>query len=497
LYFTSLGGDTREYGICPAQKQTPPGIACEREINSFGEYRMLNVRQHSNELAKTLALACPMMAGQVGQMLTGLADTLMVGHVGTVPLAGAAFGTSLVSVAFVFGIGLLSSVGVLTSQAHGAHMYQTIRTILPSSVWLSLTVGATLAILLVLLQPCFFLFHQQPAVLDKALPFMVVLGWSLVPALAFMSAKTFCESLSKPLVPMLMMYLGVGLNIFLNWVLIFGNLGAPSLGLMGAGWATLASRIVTLCGTLFYCLHVTGSGLSHLSPGRAQMAAIRSLLKIGLPVGFQLLSEISAFAFAAILMGLISTTALAAHQIAITCAATTFMFPLGISQAVTVRIGQAVGARSDSMVRIIAFGGIALSGFVMLGFAALYCGLSQSIAALFNSDPEVVALTSTLLIIAGLFQLADGVQITAMGSLRGLADVRVPMLFSFAFYWIGAIPIGYFTAFVCRAGAVGIWNGLATSLFIAAVTLTARVWWLTRPGKRHEIVLDSEPEGIL
>src|SRR5262249_8225366 len=164
---------------------------------------------------------------------------------------------------------------------------------------------------------------------------------------------------------------------------------------------------------------VTGSGLSHLSPGRAQMATIRSLVKIGFPVGFQLLSEVGAFAFAAILMGLISTTALAGHQIAITCAATTFMFPLGISQAVTVRIGQAVGAGSHSMVRIIAFGGIALSGCVMLAFATLYCGLSKSIAALFNSDPEVIALTSSLLIIAGLFQLADGVQVTAMGSLRG------------------------------------------------------------------------------
>jgi hypothetical protein len=128
----------------PKSKRRPV-IACEREINWFGEHRMLNVRQHSGELGKTLTLACPIMAGQVGQMLMGLADTLMVGHVGTVPLAGAAFGTSLVSVAFLFGIGLLSSVGVLTSQAHGARMAQTIRTILPSSIWLSLATGATFA----------------------------------------------------------------------------------------------------------------------------------------------------------------------------------------------------------------------------------------------------------------------------------------------------------------------------------------------------------------
>jgi MATE family multidrug resistance protein len=143
------------------------------------------------------------------------------------------------------------------------------------------------------------------------------------------------------------------------------------------------------------------------------------------------------------------------------------------------------------MVRTIAFGGIALSGFVMLAFAALYSGLTKPIAAMFNSDPEVITLASGLLIIAGLFQLADGVQVTAMGSLRGLADVRVPMLLSFAFYWIVAMPIGYFGAFICGVGALGIWNGLAIGLFTAAITLTARVWWLTRPGKRHDFVLES------
>jgi MATE family multidrug resistance protein len=382
------------------------------------------------------------------------------------------------------------------AQAHGARMQQTTRAILPSAIWLSLATGTILAVLLALLRPWFFLFHQPPEILGQALPFLVIIGWSLVPALAFMSAKIFCESLSKPLVPMLMMYLGVSLNVFLNWVFIFGNLGAPALGLVGAGWATLISRTVTMCGTLFYCLYLTGSSLSDLSPARTRLATICSLIKIGLPVGFQHLSEVGAFAFAAILMGLISTPALAAHQIAITCAATTFMFPLGISQAVTVRIGQAVGASSHSSVRIIAFSGIVLSGLVMFVFALLYLGLGQSIAGAFNDDPDVVALASRLLMIAGLFQLADGVQVTAMGALRGLADVRVPMLLAFVFYWLFAIPIGYFGAFICKAGAVGIWNGLAIGLFIAAAMLTTRVWWLTRPGTRFEVLVHSEHGAV-
>jgi MATE family multidrug resistance protein len=474
-----------------------PSIACQSENIWFGEPPMSNLRHYATELGKTLALAFPIMAGQVGQMLMGLIDTLMVGHLGTIPLAGAAFGLSLVSVAFVCGIGFLSSVGVLVAQAHGARMEQTTRTILPSSIWLSLATGTVLAILLALLRQWFFLFHLPPEILDQALPFLVIVGWSLVPALAYISAKIFCESLSKPLVPMLMMYLGVSLNIFLNWVFIFGNLGAPALGLTGAGWATLISRTVTMFGTLFYCLHVTKSNLSDLSPARVRLPIIRALIRIGLPVGFQHLSEVAAFAFAAILMGLIGTPALAAHQIAIMCAATTFMFPLGISQAVTVRISQAVGAQSHSMVRIIAFSGLALSGLVMLFFAFLYLGLGPSIAEAFSGDREVVALASSLLIIAGIFQVADGVQVTAMGVLRGLADVRVPMLLAFMFYWLFAIPIGYLGAFIYRAGAVGIWSGLAIGLFIAAATLTTRMWCFTRPGKIYETLVHSEHGAVL
>jgi len=218
------------------------------------------------ELAKTLALACPIMAGQVGQMLMGLVDTLMVGHVGTSSLAAAAFANSLMSVAFVFGIGVLTSVGVLVSRAHGAGMDRHKRVILRSSIWLSAMVGVILATVLTLAQPWLSVFRQPESVLSQAKPFIAILSWSLVPALVFISSKSFSEALSRPLVPALMMYLGVALNVFLNWVLIFGNLGTPALGLVGAGWATLISRIVTMAGTLLFCVRVTGSGFSALLP---------------------------------------------------------------------------------------------------------------------------------------------------------------------------------------------------------------------------------------
>jgi multidrug resistance protein, MATE family len=247
-----------------------------------------------------------------------------------------------------------------------------------------------------------------------------------------------------------------------------------------------------MTGTLLFCVRVTGSGFSVLLPGLLCLSTIHSLLRIGLPVGLQYLCEVGAFAFAAILMGWIGTAALAAHQIAITCAATTFMFPLGIGQAVGVRVGQAVGAGTNELVRMIGFGGLCLSGLITLIFALIYGILGHSIANAFNGDPAVVGLTSNLLLIAGLFQIADGVQVTAMGGLRGLADVRAPMIFAFTFYWLCAIPIGYLAAFELGAGAVGIWAGLATGLFIAAITLTIRFWLLTRPWRKFATVLPTE-----
>src|SRR5580692_11128367 len=245
---------------------------------------MPNRHRFSSELAKTLTLASPIVAGQVGQ-------TLMVGRVGTNSLAAAAFANSLMSVAFVFGIGVLTSVGVLASRAHGAGMDRHKQVILCSSLWLSIAVGVLLATGLTLAIPWLAVFRQPEAVLSQAKPFMAILSWSLVPALVFISSKSFSEAVSRALVPALMMYLGVALNVFLNWVLIFGNLGAPALGLEGAGWATLISRIVTMTGTLLFCLRVTGSGFPILWPGLLSLPTINSLVRIGLPTGFQYLAE--------------------------------------------------------------------------------------------------------------------------------------------------------------------------------------------------------------
>jgi multidrug resistance protein, MATE family len=204
---------------------------------------MGKARYFVTELETTLKLAGPIMAGQVGQMLMGLVDTIMVGKVGVIPLAGAAFANALVSVAFVFGIGILTSVGVLTSRAHGGGQERAKEVILRSAVWLATFVGMILAIILTGIQPWLTIFGQPSNVLAEATPFLIILGWSMVPAMLYMGSKIFCESVSRPFIPMLMMYIGVVLNVFLNWVFIFGNLGAPALGLVGAGFVCGSAKV--------------------------------------------------------------------------------------------------------------------------------------------------------------------------------------------------------------------------------------------------------------
>jgi MATE family, multidrug efflux pump len=437
----------------------------------------------ATELKETMSLALPMTVAQVGQMLMGLTDTLIVGRLGVAPLAAVAFSNTIVTTLFVFGIGMLTSIGVVGARAHGAGDWQTKQAVLRISVWQSTGLGLSLALFVFLAQPWLRVFGQTELVLATAKPFLNLLIWSLVPALGYMGAKIFCDSLGRPTIPMLILYLAVLTNALFNWLLVFGNWGAPRLGLEGSAWATLLSRSVAMLGTVGYALRITNADLRVFSLIHIDWSMVKSLLRLGTPVAFQYFSEVAAFNYGAIMMGWIGAGALAAHQIAITCAATTFMFPLGVSQAVSVRIGHAVGRGTQPIIRRIGFGGLGMSVAVMGVFATLFAVGGRTIAQLFSSDAEVTSISSALLFVAGMFQLADGVQVTAGGALRGLADVRVPMWLAYLFYWGIAIPAAYLLAFVLRAGAIGIWIGLALGLFTAATVLTLRFVLLTGPGR--------------
>ena len=441
------------------------------------------MRGHLKEAFATLALALPIIVGQVSQMLMGVIDSVMVGHVGTVPLAASAFASGVFTLFFMIGIGLLMPVAVLASREHGAGNDAAGAGWLKHGIALGLVTGAAEVVAMFGLATGFYHFGQPPEVLAVVNPFYALITVSIVPALLFQVFRQFAEALGRPWMPMAIMLGGVALNILLNWVLIYGHLGAPALGLTGAGWATLISRIAVL--VVIYAWLRRAPAFRRAWPaswfGGLTGERFREMLRIGVPASVMLLFEAGAFVSATVMMGWIDAVSLAAHQIALSCSAFTFMVPLGISMAVSMRLGKAVGEGRTTALRSIGFGAGGMA-CVFMSLSAVFFALGGSwLARGFVDDPAVIALAARLLIVAAVFQLFDGLQVVGSGALRGLADVKIPAAISFVAYWLLAIPGGYALGLHTSLGPVGIWIGLAAGLAVAAALLTVRFVRLTRP----------------
>ncbi|MFM7374277.1 MAG: MATE family efflux transporter, partial [Chthoniobacterales bacterium] len=387
------------------------------------------------ELPPTLRLALPITAGQVGQMLMGVADTIMVGQVGTLPLAACSFANNVIMVLAIAGYGVFTAVSVRVSHAHGAGFSESMARAFHAGLGLALALGLAAAILFHAVYPVFYHFGQAPGVVEEARAYTLIVGWSLLPSFLIAVFRNFLDSQSRPWPAFWIMMGGVLLNVVLNWVLIYGKLGAPAMGLTGAGWATLISRIVTAAGLAWYVWRGPVRPTQRLVFDRAFWSEHVALLRLGIPAGLALLSEVGAFTVAAILIGHLGAVPLAAHQIAITCASTTFMFPLGVAMASTVRIAQANGAGRNEMLRPIAAGSWALGVGVMAAFAVILLVANHWIAAAFIKDNAVISVAASLLVVAGIFQLVDGVQVVGSGLLRGLRDTTGPMVITVAAYW--------------------------------------------------------------
>ncbi len=437
------------------------------------------------EARRTLALAVPVTVGNLGQMLLGFSDSLMVGRLGIVPLAASAFALGVFNVLYVTGIGTVAGVAVLSAQAHGANRESEAGETFRHGLVISLVVSLGMIGLLHAALPLLDRLGEPSAVVRAARPFLLIIGWSTLPALVWQCLKQYCEGLFHPRLPMLTILGAVGLNIFASWVLIYGHFGAPALGLTGAAWATLGTRVLLVAVTAGLILRspTLRPALPARWLGGISGRRLWALLGIGLPVSLQLLLEVGTFSFAAMMMGWFGAAPLAAHQIAISYAALTFMFPLGIASAVAVRVGQAVGANDWRQVRTIGLGGIGVSVAVMGLFTVGYLLGGNRLAGFFVHDAPTALLAGQMLLVAGVFQVFDGMQVVSMAALRGLPDMRVPTLLAFVSYWLVALPVAYFVGIVGQYGPLGIWGGLAAGLAFAAATLLARFLVLTQPGE--------------
>ena len=435
------------------------------------------------EARLTLALAVPIIVGQVSQMLMGVTDSVMIGRVGAVPLAASAFAGGLFSVCYVVGIGLLMPVAVFVSREHGGGNDHAGARWLQHGMVLAALAGFVAMAVMGALAAGFAHMGQPPEVLAEVQPFYALITFSMLPVLVFQAFRQFAEALGRPGVPMLILLGSVALNAGLNWILIYGHAGSPALGLAGAGWATLIARVAALVAIILWLRRAEALRAAWPASWLRGMEAVRfrEMLRIGVPAAVMLFFEVAGFMMAALMMGWLGAQALAAHQIALSCAAFVFMFPLGLSMATGMRISKAVGEGRAHALRPIALGSLAMSSAFM-SLSALSFGLGGAwLARGFIEDPAVVALAARLLVVAAIFQLFDGAQVIGSGALRGLSDVRVPAAITFVAYWLLAIPGGYALGLHTSLGAVGIWTGLAAGLAVAAVLLAWRFMRLTAP----------------
>jgi MATE family multidrug resistance protein len=425
----------------------------------------------------TLRLALPLMIGQLSQMLLGVADTLMVGQLGVTELATLTFVNSLFYLPFVFSIGLLTCISVHTSHSRGAGDATAARRSCRNGVYLAIVVSLFFLGLSLVLLPYLGHFGQPPHVVAISRSYFTILMISLVPALISLALKNHADALARPWPPFWIFLGGVLFNILLNWLLIYGKWGCPELGMNGAAWATLISRVLIMV-ALFLWLESSVT-LRDWVPFSWFRKPLKSDLiahaKIGLPASFQMLCEVGAFSAAGFMIGHFGEVPMAAHQIAITCASSAFMIPLGLAMALTVRTGAVAGAGETSRLRTVVHSGWLLSAAFGLMNAGLFFFGGRYAAKQFTDAPDVIALSISLLSIVGIFQIFDSVQVASSSMLRGLHDTRIPAIMGFVAYWVVGLPVARWLSESCAWQARGVWWGLAAGLFVACMTLGPRL----------------------
>ena len=425
------------------------------------------------EFSPTIKLAGPLVMAELAWMTMGIVDTLMVGRLGPEAIGAVGVGSMLFLGVGVFGIGLLLGLDPLVSQAYGARRIDECHRWLAHGLWLGCFVSVPVMALLFAADGWLGAWGFHPDVLSLVRPYLEVVTWSMLPLLLYTSFRHYLQSIGI-VTPIMVALLTANLvNVAVNWVLIFGNLGAPALGVTGAAWATVLSRIYMasmLLGVIAWREASQGSGLVH-AISWPELARMRRLLRIGLPAAGQLLLEVGVFAAATALAGRLLPAALAAHQIVLHIAGFTFMVPLGVGTGGGVRVGHAIGRGDWPTARRAGWAALLIGGSFMAATAVAFVSIPGLIVRAFTPDMEVVRIGATLLLIAAVFQLFDGIQGVATGVLRGAGDTRRPMIWNLVAHWGVGLPLGYALCFVFGYGVPGLWIGLSIGLIIVAVVL--------------------------
>lgn len=437
----------------------------------------MNISNYIPIYKKNLTLAIPVIFAQIGQVTVNLTDNMMVGHVGTTELAAASFAINVFHIGMLFGLGITMGLTPLVGQSFNANK--------PSMVsgWLKngMLVHFLSAILLALIMSSvvFFMDHmgQRPEVVEAAIPYYLIMVASLIPLLLFFSIKQFFEGIGNTKIAMVITIIANLVNIGLNYILIFGKLGFPALGLNGSGLATLIARLIMPVIFVLIVLRMPSFRvyLDTALKAHFDLTKMKRMMSVGLSIGMQMVIEILAFSMGAIMLGWISKEGLAGHQVAIGMASMTYMISFGMASGTTIRVSHAFGEHSSKELKRTIFASLHLVIAFMSMMGILFILLRNHLPLLFTSDAAVVAIAAQLLIVGAFFQIFDGMQVVLLGALRGMADVRVPMYIAFFSYIMVSLPVSYLFAFILHFGYPGVWIGFVFGLSTAAVLFGLRL----------------------
>ena len=422
-----------------------------------------------------LRLAAPVVVVQVGIMLMGVVDTIMVGHVSPRDLAAVALGNLYFFACALFGMGILYALDPLVSQALGAGDRASVARSVQRGLLIAVALGVGASVAMAPAGVVLGWLRQPAEVLPVARGYVHASIPGVVPFFFFIVLRQTLQAMGRVAPIVWAVVIGNLANLLFNWALIHGHLGMPALGAVGSGWASSLARWVMAGALLAFAWPTVRPFLWPFLPEARAWAPLRATLVLGLPIGAQVGIEFGAFAAIGVLMGWLGTPAMAGHQVAINMASLTFMVPLGIAQSTAILVGRAVGRDDAPGARRAAGAGLIAGALFMTTTALVFLTAPGVLASLYTGDPTVLAVAAALLPLAGVFQVFDGIQVVATAALRGVGDTRAPMLVNILGFWLCGMPISLWLGFRMGTGPVGLWWGLVVGLAAVALFLLARV----------------------
>ena len=431
----------------------------------------MEVMPFKRHISQTVKLSLPLIISQITVVAMTFVDTVMAGRLGSTTLAAVAVGSALWSSAILFVFGILMAISSVVSAMDGAQEQHKIAPFFRQVLWLALILGLTFTVIILLMDPLFELFDTEPEVIPEATSYLHALAWGALPLSFFVAFRYLADGLSVTKTTMYVSFLGLLLNIPLNYILMFGKLGFPAMGAQGCGYATATVFTIQMLAYIgiTHKHKIIGSYNIFSQLDRPDWSEIGRFFKLGFPVGMSMFAEVGFFAIITLLASSLTKEIVAAHQIALNFSSLLFMVPLGLSMGITIRVGNAVGRKNPVDIKNAGFYGISLVLITQVIAALVTILFAPQIVGLYIDDHEVAKVAIGLLFFAAVFQLSDGIQVAAAGALRGIKDMNFIMFSNLFSFWLLGFITSWYLCFELQMGAKGLWIGIIVGLTAAAV----------------------------